>query len=244
MEGRRELPAACCRACATIIGKFEDKFFKGTMETAREHLGLHGRQKIKGRTKLPVRLLGGRTYVVAKEDHPSLLISPRLQPPGFMLGAQLSNALEWGIAQPVLCEVTEDAIGKARRIGRLVNLTRGVGADHCYRQIAKIAHSFAAGELGIGAFIPLTLNLIRGREPMLAGYCVGSAITSEPPTDRLHEIGFRDSVHTPAGELLVVRLRLFAFLPASVTHYVAVGIRTPPMPSQPEASPQQGLILR
>jgi hypothetical protein len=64
---------------------------------------------------------------------------------------------------------------------------------------------------------------------MIAGYCVGSGSIDEPPSDYLHEIGFGDPFFYPDGtEMVVVRLRLFAYRPGSPTHYALVGIRTPP----------------
>lgn len=233
MGGRRELPQASCRACARCINRFETRFFRGTMETAREHLGLRGRQKIRHRDRLPVTLLDGRTVSVPMEVHPSALFFPKLAPPGFMMGMDPSNNIEWSMTVGV-APMSDDLHRRAARIGAPINMTRGIDALDCYRQIAKIAHAFAVAELGLGGVASLLLNLIHGQEPMLAGYSVGSDPTIEPPSDKLHEIGFHPVEAAADGQKFVgVRLRLFAFMKGSPTHYVLVGFRPPPTLAQP-----------
>jgi hypothetical protein len=222
MGGQRELPASSCRRCATEIGRFEDRYFKGTMETARYHLGLQGRQKHKRRDRLPVTLMTGETRSIRVEQHPSALLLTRLLPPGFKRGMRPADDLEIGVF-PSIVPATGDMFRRARLIGSPINLTRGIGALDCYRQIAKVAHGFAVAERGLGGVASFLLNLIHGKEPMLAGYLVGSSQTEEPPSDYLHEVDFADPVFLDGHEMLVVRIRLFAYLVSSPVHFVLVG---------------------
>jgi hypothetical protein len=234
MQGSRELPASSCRKCAETINKFETRYFRGTMETARDHMGLKGRQKHKRRDRLPIRFMDGGTMSIPIDQHPSVLIMPQLLRPGFRAGFRPSDDLEIGVT-PHLSPMTSDLHQRAYRIGKPINLTRGIDALDCYRQIAKIAHAFAVAELGLGGIASLLLNLIYGRPPMLAAYLIGSSSTHEPPSDQLHEIGFGDPFYLDGHEMVVVRIRLFAFLSGSPTHFALVGVRPPPMPDRNSA---------
>src|SRR5208282_4895981 len=102
---------------------------------------------------------------------------------------------------------------RAKKIGKDINLTRGLSALEFYRRIAKIAHSFAIAELGF-TFVPYLINLIEATPPLFASHLVGGGLgDNPPPSENLHEIEFVQSLDGPVGdELLMVRVQLFACL--------------------------------
>ena len=229
--GRRVLPAASCRHHERITSRFEDHCFKGIMETARDHMGLRGRQKIKGRNKLRVlRPDGSRTEPVPLHEHPSALIIPRMPLPTVYFKLHETEDLPPAV-QINITPMGHDIMERAQKIGGKINLTRGLSALQFYRLIAKIAHSFAVAELGF-TFEPYLINLIEEQPPLFASHLVGGGLGDDPPpSDDLHEIDFASSIDGPVGdELLMVRVRLFANL-GGPNHYAVVGSRSPSRPS-------------
>ena len=191
-------------------------------------MGLRGRQKIKGRNKLRVLLAdGSRSEPLSLEDHPSALIIPRMPVPTIYYKRHETEDLPPAV-QISITPMGNDIIAKARRIGKEINLTRGLSALQFYRLIAKIAHSFAVAELGF-TFAPYLINLIEANPPMFASHFVGGSFDDNPaPANDLHEIEFAPSLEGPVGdELLMVRIRLFANL-GTPNHYAVVGSRWRP----------------
>jgi hypothetical protein len=227
--GRRVLPFASCRHHERITTQFEDHCFKGMMETARDHLGLRGRQKIKKRDKLRVLLKdGSRSEPLPLKDHPSALIIPRMPVPTVYYKKHETEDLPPAV-QITITPMGNDILERAKRLGREVNLTRGLSAFQFYRLIAKIAHSFAVAELGF-TFAPYLINLIEANPPIFASHLVGGGFVDIPTAaNTLHEIEFAPSIEGPVGdELLLVRVRLFANLPGTPNHYAVVGSRWRP----------------
>jgi hypothetical protein len=130
--------------------------------------------------------------------------------------------------QMCLTPMGADLIERAKRLRKQINLTRGLSALEFYRLIAKIAHSFAVAELGF-TFEPYLINLIEAKLPMFASHLIGGEFSdSPPPSTNLHEIEFVKSLDGPVGdELLMVRIRLFAYL-GMPNHYAVVGSRARP----------------
>ena len=59
---------------------------------------------------------------------------------------------------------------------------KGFGALAFYRMISKIGHAFTVAELGIGAFSPTLLNLIKGELPLFASrFVLSEAVLSTNP---------------------------------------------------------------
>jgi hypothetical protein len=87
------------------------------------------------------------------------------------------------------------------------------------QMMAKIAHSFVVGEVGLAAFRPLVTDLILGKSENLGLY-VGSSMNDPPPADTdLHTV--RWTGHTVLGRhYVVVYIRLFADLGAPIYHVV------------------------
>jgi hypothetical protein len=223
--GRRILPAASCRHHERVTTQFEDHCFKGMMETARDHMGLRGRQKIKGRNKLRVLFNDGtRSEPIPLHEHPSALIIPVMPVPTVYFKSHETEDLPPAVRISITA-MGQDIMERARKIGKEINLTRGLSALQFYRLIAKIAHSFAIAELGF-TFEPYLINLIETKPPMFASHLVGGGLVDDPPPGtHLHEIDFAPSLEGPVGdELIMVRVRLFANL-GGPNHYAVVGSR-------------------
>lgn len=86
------------------------------------------------------------------------------------------------------------------------------------RMLAKIAHGFAVGELGLDGFTPNTLGLIRGETDNYAQF-VGGGIGDSFDNAGLHNIN--RYTHNDTGDIAIT-IRLFASLSAPIYH-VLVG---------------------
>jgi hypothetical protein len=149
---------------------------------------------------------------------------PLLRYPTALVGATLPSKDTPVEMQLAIKPATADVGRRANKIGRPVSLTKGLSALQFYRFIAKIAHAFTAAELGMDAFTPCLLNLIRGEIPMFADHYVGSGIGNDPPVPHLHELSFVPQAPVGCSEQIVVRIRLFANLDMP-THYAVSGSR-------------------
>jgi hypothetical protein len=116
-------------------------------------------------------------------------------------------------------------VERAKRLGKSVNLTKGLIASEFYRFIAKIAHSYATAELG-RTFVPVLLNLINLESPTFASHFIGGGIGDEPKsTKHLHEVEFMPLMRGINGrEFIRVRIQLFSNF-AMPNHYAIVGFR-------------------
>jgi hypothetical protein len=195
------------------------------METARYHMGLRGRNKFKNRDRLRALLSDGSySHPIPLADHPSALIMPVMPPPTVYAGIHETEDLPPAVRISITPMGT-DILERAKKLGKEVNLTRGLSALTFYRLIAKIAHSFAVAELG-RTFAPYLINLIEAKSPMFASHLIGGGLGDDPPpSEQLHEIEFVPPLAGPKNdELLRVRIRLFASL-GCPNHYAIVGSR-------------------
>jgi hypothetical protein len=116
-------------------------------------------------------------------------------------------------------------VERAKRLGKPVNLTKGLLASEFYRFIAKIAHSYAVAELG-RTFGPALLNLINLKSPTFASHFIGGGLGDNPqPTKHLHEVEFLPLTRGINGrEFIRVRIQLFSNF-GMPNHYAIVGFK-------------------
>lgn len=213
-EGNLELPEASCQKCEKITSGVETHCIEQMVRDTREHLGLRARRHTRNRKTLPVsvdRGSGAETVRVPLSKHPAALFMFSFDPPRLLLG--LPDA-EGGFAGRVAMRpMAADLGSRADRLGGKVNLIRrgGFDAPTFGRMLAKIAHSFAVAELGLGAFRPLLKEVILGDAARHLSQLVGGTFAPEPPGIERNEIsiGLWSGVHQ---DFHVVRLRLFADL--------------------------------
>ena len=85
--------------------------------------------------------------------------------------------------------------------------------------LAKIAYSYAVGELGYGSFEPYLLPGILKAELSDCDSFIGSLEKDEPPSASLHELSLDESMQSSQ---IVVRVRLLSKL-GTPTYFVVVG---------------------
>ncbi len=79
---------------------------------------------------------------------------------------------------------------------------------------------------GIDGFVQTVLHIITTQPVLFADHWIGSFPLAEPPVNLLHDVRMSDPL--PVGtdrELLVVKIRLFAYLEGTPSYFVVAGHR-------------------
>jgi hypothetical protein len=88
--------------------------------------------------------------------------------------------------------------------------------------IAKIGHSYAVANCGLGSFEPLLTDMILGKYHPI-GHLVGGSFEDEPAEEELHTFALQRSTIGTVTFLIAI-IRLFANLGAPRYHAVVVGL--------------------
>jgi hypothetical protein len=173
-----------------------------------------------------VRIDGRKRYVPAA-DYPGIIVSFVFPYPTILLGIEPTLvSFSGGVAVGTLPEFGErlNAL-RAKYSGREVAFLPGGSAEAVGRLLAKVAHSYAVAELGLDAFRPYLLGIIRNQDPMLMHHLIGSATGEAPVSEDMHDIEILPPEALGSGKLVVVRFHLFANLKGMPVHYVVAGER-------------------
>jgi hypothetical protein len=177
LGGRWVLPQASCRRCEQITGRFEQEALRQSLHSARYHWNLTGRRRKKPDVLPIFRIKDNR---LVREDFPAAKYPPYLillypaTMPGIMIEKKKGYVPEIGVEVVSLTENTPAAE---------ITKFHAFGFDmHSYfRMIAKIAHSFAAAQWGIGKFKPTLLDIIINQDTDFF-YYIGQAKSGLVPT--------------------------------------------------------------
>jgi hypothetical protein len=224
---------ASCAACADQTHAFEGHACN-VLRPARRQMGLP--QKRRGakaretrRAERFVLMLDRNRVKVPIEEFPALLMSLVFPFPGILLNQQPEDKpLTGGIYSAELLEGFGEKLNRLKAKYRANSIgimgiepnARGQHDDYG-RMLAKIAHSYAAAELGCGSFDPFLVNAIRGIRPYYLPHFIGSSIGKAPPFSDLHQIEI-DKTGLGGSAYVVVKLRLFSNRDTP-THYIVVG---------------------
>jgi hypothetical protein len=154
---------------------------------------------------------GSEAQTVELAQLPGAIIGINLDPAGFFTGAAPSE--DFGLLSMNIYGA-HDMKDKIKKLGGRVLLggTSELSSDDVGRFIAKIAHSYAVAELGIGSFIPFLTRAIRGDRPMNLSRYVGGPFMPQPiiPTQREHVIHIAECKTRRGENYVMARVRLFA----------------------------------
>ena len=201
LGGALVIENASCPACALQTHAFEGHACNA-LRPARRQMGLpQKRRGAKGReirkAERFVVMLDNKKVKVPIEEFPALLMSLVYPFPGILLGQKPEDKLlTGGVYSAELIEGFGEKLNKlkakhrANSIGIMGIEPRGRGEEDDYgRMLAKIAHSYAAAELGCGNFEPFLVHVIQGVKPYCLPYLIGSGVgKNAPPFSDLHQI--------------------------------------------------------
>lgn len=247
LGGRLILAKATCPCGPKKTHAFEGKVVEQIYQPIRRQLGIRGKRRKRPPTALMLRIYEkfadpfnlAPLRHVAPEQHPSLLLIPRIKPLASLGSIQCLQVLD-GHRMPV--DIWNLVPNYNERVKNLQHggiqtpwMLNTVEITPLFKLLAKIGHAAAVATLGYDGFAPLLLDFISG--DAAADWPAGAFIGEHPWEDRgllpfdyprgLHQIavGIRDidGVHYVAAHIrlfsnLIRPLRLeitFSFLTPS-----------------------------
>ncbi|MBL7153129.1 MAG: hypothetical protein ISS79_05395 [Phycisphaerae bacterium] len=165
------------------------------------------------------------TYLdVDQERYPFLILFPQLSMPNVLTGESVchgASAKRFWIRGASPSYVFKDLLQQLTiqlNVHAIMPEAKAEVNEFC-QMLAKIAFSFAVGELGFEGFKPLLLPHILRKELHDADNFIGCLDETEKATKNLHEISVVDMGNK---KLVVVRIRLLAKI-ETPTYYVVAG---------------------
>lgn len=231
LGGRIELPEASCSECAKITSNFERTCLRTMYGPLRLLYEMPSRRKKKRPSTLPLRIK--RTpkeewsYIeVEREKYPFLILFPYfigpliLTNPTALKRRVAATDRFWirGASPAYIFKDLLENLTQELNVHSIMPEAKAHVPEFC-QLLAKIAHSFAVGELGYGSFESYLLPSILQIEFPENDLYIGSLEEDEPPSTSLHELSFDNSLR---DDQVVVRVRLLSKL-GTPTYIVVVG---------------------
>jgi hypothetical protein len=229
LGGGLVLPEASCKACEAITSAVELEWLRGAYYTARVQKGL-GKKKKRPPRFLPLQILrdGQATWEsISLEKYPAMVVTLLFDEPEILSGcAPVEKVLSGGVA-----------IGTLPNFGQLLKPYLDQGAvtfapprssatsTHLGRMLAKIAHSYAVGELGITGFKPFLVDIILGTDTRHLSHYIGGTREVPPESEKNYEIELTAIDAVEFSTYLVVKIRLLSNVQGMPEYWVVVGER-------------------
>lgn len=228
LGGNLILPESSCESCAKITTTIEGSVLRSVLWVPRKHLNIRGKKRRRNADES----FGLTTFVGGKEvqlnlpldAHPSILLLLRLLPPGIVEGRPEMSSGATGFW---IHEVRSEVDRYMRQKGMPHFATPAIDSVRFCQLLGKIAHAYAAAEVGLGNFeamLPrqLVLRQIGPQENWCGCYQLvgGDSGRLFDPAPALHQIGWGLYDHFDKV-YLVVSIRLFARLGAPAYHVIA-----------------------
>jgi hypothetical protein len=227
LGGGMILPEASCSNCQRIIHEIETYLMRGPFLSHRLANGLVRNLKDLG-DKVPMKMvIGGKPITVhfARDNVPNYLCMPSLgQAPGISVNRAPAPFERF----PFWIGGDENRLRALNAIGNLV-LAYKFSANAFFRVLAKIAHAYISGEIGLDSFDPMLPEFILGRDDNAGSYLIGKW-----PEDGMAQINGTCQIGMAFcrwgnQDLVNVRLRLFPSHPLIPIYHVVVGTLTKPI---------------
>jgi hypothetical protein len=211
LSGPQVLTRASCDACAKVTSRFERELLRGPLLPMRTVLELFTRDPKDRPTTFPATLVfeDGRRERrdVPAAAYPATLFLPPLMPPPFLTGESRPMQMvepQWvrGFTDPEAVRAYVGSVG-----AKTLSFESNIRAQPLAQLVAKIAHGFAVGQLGLQALGEVLLpSVTAGADVEELGPYVGGRPELEPPVEDLHVV----QVKVRADGLVGVTVRLLA----------------------------------
>lgn len=218
LGGNLILPRASCCNCERITGAIEQNCQRKILGNFRVRHGFPTRNKKERPDKLEINLVtpnGIVSQYVPIRKYPRYLMLFRMPMPGILTGKPATNEFKPDLCMLIHKDDIKNSMNKSWMLGEYRHI------DFCL-MLAKIAHSYAAAEIGIEALVKYNLLLpkyiLNQSGPI--SHVVGGEIEDPPAANnQLHEL----KLHNHEGNqrtYLLVSMRLFPYMGAPQYHAV------------------------
>ena len=206
------LPRASCEICRQITQKIEESCLRKMLLPYRLRFDLVQREhEIKKAMEVMVESETAiETKVIPRISGPHYLLLPALeQPPGLLIGQPAGAPMPYHLQFAGNAEQLRELPGLVG--ANRVHFKAHVDVGSYIRMIAKIAHSFAVGQIGIDGFNADLRQFILGQDFNMASFLIGCSTVDLPiRSDALsHQVGLGILPWGPI-QFVRVRVRLFA----------------------------------
>lgn len=219
LGGRLELPDSSCHSCCKITSAFEHTCLRTMYGPLRLLYDLPSRRKKTRPPVLPIKVKrtpnDDWTYLnVDQERYPFLVLFPQFPMPNLLTGnsechgAKTANFWIRGASPSYVFKDLLQQLTIQLGVYAIMPEAKAHVAEFC-QMLAKIAYSFAVGELGFGTFAPFMLSHILYKELDDTDNFIGCLGKTEKATQNLHEISI---IEAAKEDYVVVRIRLLAKL--------------------------------
>lgn len=229
LGGRLELPESSCPSCCKITSDFEHTCLRTMYGPLRLLYDLPSRRKKSRPLKLPLKVKktaeNDWSYIdVEQERYPFLILFPQLSMPKILTGAAERHGAKaktfWirGASPSYVFKNLLQQLTIQLNVHAIMPEAKAEVDKFC-QMLAKIAYSFAVGELGIDAFEPFMIPHILRNELDDTDAYIGCWSETEKATKNLHEISIVEMIDK---NFVIVRIRLLAKL-ETPTYIVVTG---------------------
>ncbi|MGR9475939.1 HNH endonuclease [Rhizobium leguminosarum] len=229
------LEKSCCTNCQQVITKYEQAVLRHQLGVFRAQTDAPTRSKKDRPKEVPIhfvevdenrkvtRDLGTRAIPIM--DAPTMINLWQSPPPAILQETFSRPSEPWAwsdkAAVDALCKQVAKETGAKHGIAMSVGK---VNRLHYLRSLAKMAHAYAAAEVGLDAFTPFLGDIILNKADDLETY-VGDMPGIGPfalDPDHTLQISLGEADGGEAGSYLVVRIQLYPSL-RSPEHVIVVG---------------------
>lgn len=217
LGGSTTLLEASCEECRQATRSTEGHVAQQMLGNLRMAGNLRSRRRKNWPDTLPLIIeteAGPREIPVPRAAHPGVGVLLRMPPPRLFLPGtpSLDEAVEMSatfLHRNIELQSFRDLLPGQPQVELSGSITFNVVPF--YRFLAKVAHAFATWFLGVDGFVPVLPDIIRDsptQVPMF--HVIGCDPSSDPPNQKhVHEMCVQRRA-TIRGEVVVVRIRLFA----------------------------------
>ncbi|MBR1209016.1 hypothetical protein [Bradyrhizobium sp. JYMT SZCCT0180] len=220
------LPLSSCQKCAKITGKIEQHCLRGMFGNFRIAIGAPTRRPKERPKTISVRagrLSDDRSRVddikTLEIDPTDIIMLPSFTFPaaGILEGRDPAADIEYRVN---IHRMDDRAIEFCRQHGAIESTL--INPMAFLRMAAKIAHSYAVAELGLGSFRPFLLDLIlcRTQELNVGLRWIGCEPAAPPPAADLFSLSYNKFILASGERFVIVHLRLFPFFNTPLYHVV------------------------
>lgn len=227
LGGNLVLPESSCKSCEEETSRFELVWLR-SFDAVRVEKGLRKKKRRSPRVLVLTLQRNGQSVRkhIPAEQYPPMIVTLKFNPPEILSDSeQVEKEFSGGVATAILPSFVR-RLKQYLYQGWSVTVPpaqRDATARQLGRMLAKIAHSYAVAELGLGGFQPFLQPIILGTDTRYLAYYVGGSREIPVATPELYKVQLA-RVQSPKGrQYLRTDIRLLSSMQGMPQYQVVVG---------------------